>query len=126
MSRFLARGSTLALGVLATLTAASAFATDTAARSEAFIPFANHGGIWNWEADRDKGLWIQSNNRKWYYATFLGPCIGLNFANSVAFDTRPMGTFDKFSAVFVPGWGKCQVQTFEPSDGPPVKKKANG
>ncbi len=120
------RVATLALGALATLSLDSAFASDTAAKPEASIPFADHGGIWNWQADGDKGLWVQSNQRQWYYAKFLGPCIGLDYANSIGFDTRPMGTFDRFSAVVVPRWGKCQVQSFELSDGPPSKHQANG
>jgi len=121
------RVATLALGAVATLSLGSAFAADAAAKPEASIPFANHGGIWNWEADGQKGLWIQSNNRKWYYATFIGPCIGLDFANSVGFDTRPLGTFDRFSAVLVPRWGRCQVQSLESSEGPPTAgHKANG
>jgi hypothetical protein len=56
----------------------------------------------------------------------MGPCIGLDFASSVGFDTRPMGTFDRFSAVVVPRWGKCQVQSLEVSEGPPRKGKADG
>jgi hypothetical protein len=113
----------LALGALATVSLGSAFAADAPVKPQASIPFADHGGIWNWEANADKGLWIQSNNRQWYYATFMGPCIGLDSANSVGFDTRPMGTFDRFSAVVVPRWGRCQVQSFELSDGPPKAQK---
>lgn len=123
MSSIRLRVTTLAVG---TLSLGSVFAADNAAKPAASIPFANHGGIWNWQADKDKGLWVQSNNRRWYYATFMGPCIGLNFANAVGFDTRPMGTFDRFSAVVVPSWGKCQVQSFELSEGPPARKKADG
>jgi hypothetical protein len=119
MSSTGSRVSTLAVGALVALSLGSAFAADSAAQPQASIPFANHGGIWNWQADGDKGLWVQSNNRRWYYARFMGPCIGLDFADSVGFDTRPMGTFDRFSAVVVPRWGKCQLQSLELSDGPP-------
>jgi hypothetical protein len=125
MSSVTSRAATLAFGALAAVSLGSAFAADTAATPQASIPFADHGGIWNWQADGDKGLWVQSNNRKWYYAKFMGPCIGLDFANSVGFDTRPMGTFDRFSAVVVPRWGKCHLQSLELSEGPP-RKKVNG
>ena len=94
------------------------------------IPFANHGGIRNWEADRDQGLWVQDSRRKWYYAKLIGPCFGLDFALRIGFDTRPAGTFDRFSSIIVPreGFGprggRCMIQSFEPSEGPPTKKKA--
>jgi len=126
MNTFRSGATLIALALLPPLSIGCALAADNAAKPEASIAFANHGGIWNWQADKEKGLWVQSNHRKWYYATFMGPCIGLNFANSVGFDTRPLGTFDRFSAVVVPGWGKCQVQSFEPSDGPPAKQRGSG
>jgi len=126
MSSLSLRVATLALGALATMSLGPAFAADTAAKPQASIPFADHGGIWDWQADGTKGLWVQSNSRQWYYATFMGPCIGLDFANSVGFDTHPLGTFDRFSAVVVPRWGRCQVQSLELSEGPAAKQKANG
>jgi hypothetical protein len=86
------------------------------------IPFASHGGIRDWEADRDQGLWIQDAHRNWFYAKLMGPCIGLNFAQSIGFDTRPMGTFDRFSAIVVPGEGRCQVQTLRESGAPATKE----
>lgn len=107
------------------ITAAAAFApagtvlADTAPaekKVEASIPF---GLIRNWQADRDRGMWIQGNNRKWYYAQFMGPCLGLAFANTVGFDTRNPSSFDRWSSVFVPGYGRCPIQTFTPSEGPP-------
>jgi hypothetical protein len=85
------------------------------------IPFANHGGIRDWEADRDQGLWVQDAHRRWYYAKLMGPCIGLNFAQTIGFDTHPMGTFDRFSSILVPGSGRCQVQTLTESGAPAAK-----
>lgn len=90
----------------------------TSAAPHASIPFANRGGIRDWAADRDRGLWVQDVHRNWYYAKLMGPCIGLNFAHAVGFDTGPMGTLDRFSAIVVPGTGRCVVQSFTPSDGP--------
>jgi hypothetical protein len=91
---------------------------------DASIPFANHGGIRDWAADRDQGLWVQDTRRNWYYAKLLGPCFGLDFAWSIGFDTRPMGTFDRFSSIVVPRQGRCMIQSLSPSEGPPVKHKA--
>jgi hypothetical protein len=90
------------------------------AKVEASIPF---GLIRDWQADRERGMWIQAYSRKWYYAQFMGRCLGLNFATAVGFDTRYQSSFDRWSAVFVPGYGRCMIQTFTPSDGPPRKKR---
>ncbi len=89
------------------------------AKVEASIPF---GLIRDWQADREHGMWIQAYSRKWYYAEFMGRCNGLTFATAVGFDTRYQSSFDRWSSVFVPGYGRCPIQTFTPSDGPPSKK----
>ncbi|MEJ1963321.1 MAG: DUF6491 family protein [Gammaproteobacteria bacterium] len=93
------------------------------AAPEPAIPFANHGGIYDWSADRDQGLWVQDIHRQWYYAKLMGPCIGLNFAQTLGFDTHPLGRFDRFSAIVVPGTGRCVVQSLSLSDGPRAAKE---
>lgn len=100
-------------------------AESNTAKANARIAFADHGAISDWRADREKGVWVQANNRQWYYATFMAPCNGLNFAHTIGFDTGPMGSLDSWGAVLVPRWGKCTFKSFEPSDGPP-SKRANG
>jgi hypothetical protein len=96
-------------------------ATDArSAKPEASIPF---GLIRDWHADRDRGIWIQAYSRKWYYAEFMGRCNGLNFATAVGFDTRYQSSFDRWSSVFVPGYGRCLIHTFTPSEGPPRRKR---
>ena len=107
-------------GTLALAPFTGSFAANLAT-PDASIPFANRGGIRDWQADRTQGLWIQDVHRKWYYAKLLGPCIGLNFATSLGFDTRPLGTFDRFSAIIVPREGRCVVQSLMPSGPPPTK-----
>ena len=89
--------------------------------TEASIPFVDHGGIRDWHADGDRGLWVQDIHRNWYYATLLGPCIGLDFATAIGFVTRPPGSFDRFSTILVPREGRCPVVSFVRSDGPPQK-----
>jgi hypothetical protein len=116
--------TSLAVCALATLPLSTSFALDNVPAPRAEIPFANHGGIRDWSADRDKGLWVQGLNRQWFYATFMGPCDGLNFANSIGFDTHPMGTFDRWSTVIVPGRQRCVISSLTPSDGPVTKQKA--
>ena len=43
-----------------------------------------HGGIRNWKADSNRGVWIQDVHRNWYYAKLAAPCFGLNVATSLA------------------------------------------
>lgn len=66
---------------------------------EASIPFANNGGIRNFEPNGERGIWIEDRQRRWYYATFIGSCPQLDHAMSVGFDTRGASNFDKFGAI---------------------------
>jgi hypothetical protein len=113
----------LMLGAALLAAAGGAFAGEAAA-PRASIPFANHGGIRDWKADRDQGVWIQDVHRQWYYAKLMAPCTGLNFAQAIGFDTHPLGRFDQFSAIVVPGpaGGRCTVQSFTVSGAPPSGK----
>jgi hypothetical protein len=90
---------------------------------EASIPFASRGGIRDWAADGDRGLWVQSVNRKWYYAQFMGRCIGLGFATALGFDTGSQAAFDRWSSVIVPGYARCALTSLTLSDGPPPRKR---
>jgi len=116
-------GLRLALGAALLAAMGAAFAGE-ATTPKAYIPFANHGGIRDWKADRDQGLWVQDIHRQWYYAKLMAPCTGLNFAQTIAFDTHPLGRFDQFSSILVlgPGGGRCAVQSFTPSGAPPSGK----
>ena len=88
------------------------------------IPFAAHSGIENWEADGDRGLWIQSRDRKWYYARFFAPCFGLPFHESLRFKFGPGGELDRWSEVYTHDSGRCAFTSLVASDGPPRKPKA--
>jgi hypothetical protein len=112
--------------VLAAFAAGAAHAEEGASAStapQASIPFVNHGGIRHWETDGNRGVWIQDIHRNWYYAMLMGPCFGLNFATRLGFDAGPSGEFDRFSSIVVPREGRCAVQSFVESDGPPRKQK---
>ena len=115
-------GFGVAVGAMLLAAAGSVFASEASTARPAYIPFANHGGIRDWHADRDQGLWVQDIHRQWYYAKFMSPCLGLDFAQSIGFDTHPLGRFDQFSSVFVPGEGRCTVQSFTQSGAPPSAK----
>jgi hypothetical protein len=86
-------------------------------KGSARIPFAAMGGIQDWKADGDKGLYVESLNHKWFYARFMSPCTGLKFRDRVAFMTEPGGELDQFSAV-VTGDQRCYFKSFAPSAPP--------
>ncbi|WP_242124492.1 DUF6491 family protein [Sphingobium sp. Sx8-8] len=94
-------------------------------KAEASIPFINHGGVWNWQADGSRGLYVQDQHRHWYYATLMGNCYDLPFANAVGFETRGIDTLDRFGTVIVRGQ-RCPIVSFVQSDGPPVKAGKKG
>ena len=87
------------------------------------IPFAAHDGIENWEADGSKGLYIQSRNHRWYYATFFAPCTGLPFDEALGFKFGPGGELDRWSEVVTRDSGRCSFTSLVASDGPPRKPK---
>jgi len=119
----------LALGAAAALCGGTVAAEEKAAPThavEASIPFVDHHNIRDWQADKKEGIWIQDQRRNWYYARLLGPCIGLDWALSIGFDTGGgSGQLDKFSSILVPGEGRCQITSLTRSEAPPpsVKKK---
>ena len=101
----------------------SATEATTAAPREASIPFAAESGVRNWQADGEKGLWVQSNSGAWYYGTFTFPCSGLQFREALGFKFSPGGALDRWSEVHTREAGRCLFKSFESSAGPPVKAK---
>lgn len=89
---------------------------------EATLSFARKN-IWNWEADGQKGIWVETIGHQWYYAKFLSPCIDLPFRIGVRFRFGPSGELDKFGAIIVPHYPECSFISFTRSDGPPTKAK---
>lgn len=89
---------------------------------DASIPFASLGGIEDWRANGDKGLWIRGRSHNWYYAELMGSCSGLGFEDRIGFVIEPYGSFDKFSSIVVEG-RICHIKTLRESDPPPKKKK---
>ena len=114
--------STLGLGAM--LLSGAATAADLGpppTGDEARIVFADNGGIQDWEADGDKGIYLQDRHRQWYYARLMSPCLDLPFAQTIGFDTEPGGTFDKFSSIKVRRH-TCNVTSLVRSDPPQGKK----
>jgi hypothetical protein len=115
---------------LAALAAPAAQAADPSvakspALPEASIPFADHGGVNNWETDGSRGLWVESSRHEWYYGTFATPCSGLNTAETIRFKFSPSGTLDRFSTIATRDTGReCWFKSFTKSEGPPRKAPA--
>jgi Family of unknown function (DUF6491) len=89
---------------------------------EAQIAFPNHGAINNFEADGDKGIWIEDQKHRWYYGAFIGPCQGLNFAQGIGFDTGGLSRFDKFSKIIVRD-DVCVMSSFVTAEKPVSRKE---
>ena len=89
---------------------------------DASIAFPNHGGIRNFEANEERGLWIEDRQHRWYYAKFVGNCPGIDYANGVAFDTRGSSSFDRFGAITVNG-DYCLIESLVTSEKPLPRKE---
>jgi Family of unknown function (DUF6491) len=90
---------------------------------QARIPFVNLRSIHDWRADERKGLWIQDTRKQWYYAKLLEPCLGLDFAWQLGFETRTTNTLDRFAYIMVPDEGRCPIMSLTKSDPPPPGRK---
>lgn len=105
---------------------ASAAPTDASPASppiEARIPFANHGGIYNWQVVDNKTMLIQAQSRKWYKATLFSACIDLPFSERLGFESNADGSFDKFSSIKVRGQN-CPLTSLVETAAPAKKIKA--
>ena len=84
----------------------------------------DHSQLRNWLADGERGIWIQANDLRWWYARFAHACHGLSATNSLVLDTGGSDTIDSNSAVLVPGSGRCTMRSIGRSDGPPKDRNA--
>ncbi len=120
----------LAATLVATLSTAPAFARNDPTwpadqlGKETSIPFMDvRGSLYNFEADSDRGVWLQTSSRRWYYAQILGPCTGLPFAQRIGVDTRFGGNqLDRTGTLLVDGQ-RCSLTSLTASNGPPPKVK---
>jgi hypothetical protein len=67
----------------------------------------------SWSAPNDHTVIFQATDGTQYKAETLGPCFGLDFANSIGFQNR--GGFqqiDRFSSVVLPDGTRCSFQSF--------------
>jgi hypothetical protein len=86
--------------------------------ASARIPFSEFGSIYDWRADGRAGIYVESDNRKWFHATFIAPCENLPFTEHVGFRTTPPLPIDKFDSIEVRGQN-CYFNSLEQVPGPP-------
>lgn len=70
---------------------------------EASIPFANRGGIRDWQLEDDSTLLLQDRRGQWYRAKLQVPAYYLSYAEAIGFVTGPSGTLEKFGSVVIRG-----------------------
>lgn len=113
--------STLLLPLAAiSLVSSPVLAAENHSRQEAAIPFADHGGIWDWRSSGDQTVYFQDLHRQWYRAKLFSPAFDLPYVEFIGIDARPSGTLDKWGAVYVHG-RRYLFQSFEKVGGPPAK-----
>lgn len=89
----------------------------------AYIPFANHGGVWDWHADGTGTVYFQDRHKAWYKAELIGTAPDLPFVQFIGLDTRPSGQLDRWSQIYVKGQ-RYAFKSFERFTGElPWKKK---
>ncbi len=78
--------------------------------------------IRNFEADDDKGIWIEDIQRRWYYGVFKGRCSRLQHAPGIGYDTRGSTRFDR-SSIILMGDDFCELTSFVTAEKPLPRKE---
>lgn len=73
------------------------------AQAEQHIPFANQGGIRNWQPVDDSSLLIQDQHGQWYLARLQSATSDLAFAEQIIFLTEPGGSFGRLGVLVIKG-----------------------
>jgi len=81
----------------------------------------------DWQADGTHGIFLRVGLDDWYYASFMGPCHELPFAETVGIVTDGLGQVDKFSSILVEraggGLNRCWFKNFTRVAGPDAEPK---
>jgi hypothetical protein len=93
---------------------------------ETSIPFIAFRNLYNFEADSDRGVYLQDQSRRWYYARVIGPCTALPFAVKIGVDTRFNGDRLDRTGTLLVDRDRCPIDSLTASEGPPKKTKRKG
>lgn len=97
------------------LSAAPAFAPGLAA-----IDYARGGGIRDWYAEDDRGIFLRDRANRWYYAAFDHRCPGVLYDYRLTFDTDGFTRFDRTSRIQTQTM-TCGIAALDASDAPADK-----
>jgi hypothetical protein len=93
------------------------------------IPFITRGSVRSFEsAPNGEGIYIQNNQRDWYYASFFTRCHDLPYAIRIGFDTFGNGTSLQRGDTIFADRQRCRIDDIVRSGPPPkkVKKRKKG
>ncbi len=80
-------------------------------------PLGEIGRIRDWRADGTTGVYVESDSRRWYHATFVSPCSLLSSAGHIDFRTAPPFPIDTFDAIQIRDV-VCYFKSLEEVPGP--------
>ncbi|MBC9033317.1 hypothetical protein IAG41_13050 [Sphingomonas sp. JC676] len=117
--------ATALLPVLALAAAAQAQDAAPAPKGESTsIPFITRGSVRTFESAPDgQGVYIQNNQRNWYYVSFFARCQNLPYAIRIGFDTFGNGSSLERGDTIFADRERCKIADIVQSGPPPKKAK---
>ena len=90
----------------------------------ASIPFIMHGSVRTFQSTPDgDGIYIQNNQRDWYYVSFFNRCYDLPYAIRIGFSTFGNGTSLERGDTIIADRQRCRIDDIVHSGPPPKKVK---
>jgi hypothetical protein len=113
------------LPVMALATAAQAQDAAPAPKGESTsVPFITRGSVRTFEsAPGGEGVYIQNNQRDWFYVSFFARCQALPFAIRIGFDTFGNGSSLQRGDTIFADRERCKIADIVKSGPPPKKVK---
>lgn len=66
--------------------------------------------LWDWFVLDNRHMVVQLDNGDKYLATFMSPCHGLRFTDTVAFETSGPFELDRWTTIHLPDGESCYVK----------------
>jgi hypothetical protein len=87
------------------------------------MPLGAFGQVRDWRPDGSGGIYVESDDRAWYHATFVSPCAALPYALHLDLRTAPPFPIENFDSVQIHD-EVCYFKTLDPIPGPPDQPAA--